>query len=59
MILDISYNNQSVRERFGIDKNNSAVASRIIADTVDAGLIILSNENNTSKKFASYIPYYG
>lgn len=29
-------NNQSVRERFGIDKNQSAVASRIIADTLEA-----------------------
>jgi predicted HTH transcriptional regulator len=52
-------NNQSVRERFGIDKNNSAVASRIIADTVESGLITLSNENSVSKKFATYIPYYG
>ena len=51
--------NQSIRERFGIDKNNSAVASRIIADTVEAGFIMLSDGNNASKKFASYIPYYG
>ena len=52
-------NNQSVRERFGIDKNNSSVASRIIADTVESGLIILLDENSASKKFASYIPYFG
>jgi len=52
-------NNQSVRERFGIDKNNSAVASRIIADTVETGFIKLSDKNNASKKFASYFPYYG
>ena len=51
--------NQSVRERFEIDKNNSAVAYRIIADTVEAGFIMLSDGNNASKKFASYIPYYG
>ena len=52
-------NNQSVRERFGIDKNNAAVASRIIADAIDAGWVIRSDEKNTSKKFVSYIPYYG
>ena len=52
-------NNNSVRQRFGIDKNNSPVASRIITETVETGLIKLSNENNTSKKYVSYIPYYG
>ena len=51
-------NNQSVRERFGIDKNQSAVASRIIADTLDAKKIKLSDESITSKKYATYIPYY-
>jgi hypothetical protein len=52
-------NNQSVRERFRIDKNNSYVASRIIVDTVEAGLIMLSDENIASRKFATYIPIYG
>lgn len=51
-------NNQSVRERFGIDKNQSAVASRIIADTLEAKKIKLSDESITSKKYATYIPYY-
>lgn len=54
-----SINNQSVRERFGINKNNSAVASRIIADTLEAGLIKISDESIVSKKYATYIPYYG
>ena len=51
-------NNQSVRERFGIDKNNSYISSRIITETVEAGLIKLSDENNASRKFATYIPHY-
>lgn len=51
--------NQSVRERFNLDKNKSAIASRIIADTLEAGLIKLSDASITSKKYASYIPYYG
>ena len=51
-------NNQSVRDRFGIDKNHSHVASRIIADTLEAKKIKLSDESITSKKYATYIPYY-
>ncbi|MDR2358731.1 MAG: putative DNA binding domain-containing protein [Prevotellaceae bacterium] len=52
-------NNQSIRERFGIDKNNSFVASRIISDTLESGFIKLSDETNLSRKFVNYIPYYG
>lgn len=52
-------NNQSVRERFRLDKNKSSIASRIIADTLEAGLIKAADENIISKKFATYIPYYG
>lgn len=51
-------NNQSVRERFGIDKNSSYIASKIIADTFSAGLIKLSDPEITSKKYATYVPYY-
>ncbi|WP_276203937.1 ATP-binding protein [Flavobacterium psychrophilum] len=51
-------NNQSVRERFGIDKNSSSVASRIISDTFEARLIKLSDPEITSRKYATYIPYY-
>ena len=51
--------NQSVRERFGLDKNKSAMASHIIADTIEAGLIKLKNPEEASRKFAQYIPFYG
>lgn len=54
-----SINNQSVRERFELNKNRSATASRIIGDTLAAGLIKTTDEDMTSKKFASYIPFYG
>lgn len=54
-----SINNQSVRERFKLEKNKSSIASRIIADTLEAGLIKIADESITSKKFATYIPYYG
>lgn len=52
-------NNQSVRERFELNKNDSSIASRIIADTVDAGLIKPVDTETTSKKYMTYIPYYG
>ena len=50
--------NQSVRERFEIDKKNFPIASRIINDTFAAGLIKTADPENVSRKFASYIPYY-
>ena len=52
-------NNKSMRERFSIDIRNSAIASRIIADTLNAGYIKLSSPDNDSKKYAKYIPFYG
>lgn len=44
-----SINNQSVRERFKLEKNKSSIASRIIADTLEAGLIKIADESITSK----------
>jgi predicted HTH transcriptional regulator len=50
--------NQSVRERFEIDKKNYSTASRIIADTLSVGLIKVALPENESRKLASYIPFY-
>ena len=47
------------KRTLGIDKNKSSVASRIIADTVERGFIKVSDEQNTSTKYVSYIPFYG
>ncbi|MBQ5776599.1 MAG: putative DNA binding domain-containing protein [Bacteroidaceae bacterium] len=55
---DKAINNKSVRERFGLDKNKSADASRIIADTLEQNLIKFANADVTSRKFATYKPYY-
>lgn len=51
-------NNQSVRERFGLKKNQGTIASHIIADTVERGLIKTSNPESESRKFMSYVPFY-
>ena len=51
-------NNQSVRKRFNIAKNNVSFASKIISDTLEAGLIKASDPESSSKKFASYVPFW-
>jgi len=51
-------NNQSVRERFGLNKNQGTIASHIISDTVAKGMIKSSNPDSESRKFVSYIPFY-
>jgi len=47
--------NTTLRARFGIDEKNSAIVSRIIKDTLDAGLIMAYDED-ASRKFMKYIP---
>jgi predicted HTH transcriptional regulator len=51
-------NNQSIRGRFNIAESNYPMASRIIADTIDAGLIKPADPDSNSKKHAAYIPYW-
>ena len=51
--------NQNVRERFNLNKNQSAMASRILADTYESELIKMENPEIGSKRYTSYIPYYG
>ncbi len=51
--------NQSFRERMGIVEKNYPMASRIIADTLEAGLIKPYDPNNKSKKHARYVPVLG
>ena len=51
-------NNQSVRERFGLNKNQGTIASHIISDTLSKGLIKSANPESESRKFVSYVPFY-
>ena len=50
--------NSSVRKRFGIEPQNYATASRIIAETIKAGFVKTSDPENKSKKHSSYIPFW-
>ncbi len=54
----IALTNKSLRERLDIGKNNAAVASRIISDTIAAGIIKFSNEISDSRRYSAYLPFY-
>lgn len=50
--------NSSLRERFFIKDENYSMASRIIADTIDVGLVKPYDPENTSRKHAKYVPFW-
>jgi predicted HTH transcriptional regulator len=49
--------NTSLRERFGIDQQNSATASRIIKESVEARAIAPVDED-AAKKLMKYVPWW-
>ena len=50
--------NSSLRERFGIAKENSAMVSRIIRDALEDGAIKPVEKGKESRKHAKYVPYW-
>jgi len=50
--------NQSLRQRFNIENQNAAIASRMIKDALEEGKIKEDNPTNKSRKFASYVPFW-
>ncbi|MFC3417173.1 ATP-binding protein [Algoriphagus hitonicola] len=50
--------NQSLRDRFKIEDHNYSVASRIIRDAIQEGVIKEEDPENKSRKYASYIPFW-
>ncbi len=50
--------NTTLRERFNIAEPDYPIASRIIRDTKDAGLIKPEDPENRSRKHARYIPFW-
>lgn len=50
--------NATLRKRFSIVEKNYSVASRIIADTIDAKLVKPRDPDNQSKKHAQYVPFW-
>ena len=50
--------NETLRDRFKIEAKNSAVVSRIIADTLRKDLIKYEDPKNISRKYAKYVPFW-
>lgn len=49
--------NSSLRKRFGIPDQNYSIASRIIKDSIEEGLIKVADPENTSNK-RKYVPFW-
>ena len=49
--------NASIRGRFGIEKGNSAMASRYIREAVEEG-VIRAADADASKKYMKYVPFW-
>jgi ATP-dependent DNA helicase RecG len=50
--------NKSLRERFNVSEKNYSAISRIIADTIEVGLIKIHDDTSKSKKYAKYAPFW-
>lgn len=50
--------NKSLRHRFEVAEKNYPMVSKIISETIEAGLIEPYDPENKSKKQASYIPFW-
>lgn len=50
--------NQTLRTRFGLPDERAETVSRILRDTMDAGLIKLEDSSGRSKKYAKYLPFW-
>jgi hypothetical protein len=50
--------NQSLRERFHLADDKAAIASQVIAATIDAKLNKVDESVGASRKFARYLPFW-
>ena len=57
-VLTEHMTNQSLRERFGLVENKAAIASQIIAATIETGMIKPDDTVGPSRKFARYLPFW-
>lgn len=56
-VNDEEVSNTTLRRRYGVEEKNKAIVSRIIRQTMDAGLIKLS-DSDASPKMRKYVPYW-
>lgn len=57
-VMSEKMSNQSLRERFKLPEQRAETVSRVIRDTIEAGLAKLDSPDATSKRYARYVPYW-
>ncbi|MBP2058729.1 putative HTH transcriptional regulator [Lactobacillus colini] len=57
-VNDLKINNASIRKSFGLNNKDTPTVSKAITSSIEAKLIKPYDEN-TSKRFMEYIPYWG
>lgn len=57
-VMNKKMTNQSLRERFKLPEEKTATVSQIIAATVDDGKIKLSDPDQASTRYRSYVPFW-
>lgn len=57
-VLQERAGNKSLRARFGLPDDKAETVSRILGDTVEAGLIKPEDPASGSRKYARYLPYW-
>ncbi len=57
-VMNEKMTNQTLRDRFNLSVAESHLASRVIRDAVDAGMIKLDDPDSTSRRYSRYVPYW-
>lgn len=57
-VMNQKMTNQSLRERFKLSEKKAESVSRVIRETMEGGLIKLSDLAVTSLRYRSYVPYW-
>lgn len=57
-VMNEKMTNKSLRERFNLSESKADQVSRIIHDALTEGKIKLDDPDNTSKRYAKYIPFW-
>ena len=57
-VMNQKMTNQSLRERFKLSDERSYIASDIIRQAIDETRVKPEDPSKTSKRYASYVPYW-
>lgn len=58
LVDQLPMTNSSLCRRLNIERKNQSIASRIIKDTLNKGLIKQFDPENKSSRYAKYVPFY-